>query len=108
MDPNWIIAICAVATLVFGTLFSIYKFITKVRKDKEEQEKAAKEAAHAQAEEALRVAREETKTERQKYEESLLNRISTLEEDLDNEERAREALQARYEELLKQKGTQSG
>lgn len=104
MDPNWIIAICAALTLVFGTLLSVYKFTAKVRRDKEEQKEAAGKAARAQAEAALQVAREETKAERQKYEESLLRMIATLEQDVDNEQRAREALQIKYEELLRQKG----
>lgn len=107
MDPNWIIAICAVLTLVVGTLFSIYKFVHKVRADKVEQEKLAKAAAHAQAEKALEVAREETRVERQKYEESLLARIEKLEKDLSNEEQAREAIQMKYEELLGKKGNPS-
>lgn len=108
VDPNWIIALCSAATLVGTVLWSVFKFTNKIRSDRNEQQERIREAAHAQAEEALRIAREESKYERtqtaeatQKYQESLLKRIEELQQDVDNEQRAREALQRRYEDLLK-------
>lgn len=108
MDPNWIIALCALGTLLLAVGGSLYKFVSKVRSDKASQDKAMREAAQKQAEEALRIAREETKAERQKYEDALLKQIADLQQDVNNEEQAREALQSRYEALLKQTGSGNG
>ena len=101
MDPSWIIAIVSVLTFLSGTAVGIYKFVNKIRSERH----AAQTQQHALAQEALRVAREETDSEREKYVQLLLKQVKDLEEDLSNEQQAREALQRRFEEqILGRKG----
>jgi hypothetical protein len=115
VDPNWIIALSSVTTLVLGTVFGAYKFTVKVRGDREVKDEQRRRETHAQAEEALRIARDEGKAERtlaveahKELRDALVKQIAELQADNDNEERAREALQRRYEDLLREKGERRG